>query len=173
MSRLKLFLAILIIAAMSIVFVQNREPIALKLLCADDTSCVYQTPQLPLAIWIIVFIIIGAIANLIAQALNRYSYANSSKQKPPLDDELYTSDRNWNRASSKIEDPTIRDKFPDTTSYEVKQEPQNVERSGSTYSYKYREASDRSKEDLNHNRDHSIEPETNPEGDRDDDEDWI
>lgn len=169
MSRLKLFLAILIIAVISIVFVQNREPIALKLLCADDASCVYQTPQLPLAIWIIVFIIIGAIANLIAQALNRYSYANT-KQKPPLDDELYTSDRNWNQAS-KIEDPIIRNN-PDAVIYEAKQEPQNIERSGSTYSYKYREASDRPK-DLNHNRDRSIEPETNPEGDRDDDEDWI
>lgn len=171
MSRLKLFLAILIIAAISIVLVQNREPLALKLLCADDASCVYQTPQLPLALWIVIFILLGAIANLIGQALNRYSYANG-KQKPPLDDELYASDRNWNRGS-KIEDPIIRDKFSDTASYEVKQEPQNIERSGSTYSYKYREASDRPKEDLNHNRDRSVKPETNPEGDRDDDEDWI
>ena len=172
MSRLKLFISILIIAVMSIVFIQNRELIALKLLCADNTSCVYQTPQLPLAIWIGLFILIGAILNLLGQALNRYSYSGSNRQKPTLDDELY-SDRNWKSSSAKTKDPIILDKFPDSTNYEVRQEPQNVEHSGSTYSYKYREASDRPKEDFKHNnRDRSIEPDLNSEADRDD-EDWI
>ena len=173
MSRLKLFISILIIAAISIILIQNRELIALKLLCAEDTSCVYQTPQLPLAIWIGLFILIGALLNLLNQALNRYSYSGSNKQKPILDDELYSDSRNWRSSSAKTQDSIILDKFPDTTNYEVKQEPQNVEHSGSTYSYKYREASDRPKERVdNNNRDRSVEPNLDSEADRDD-EDWI
>ena len=172
MSRLKLFISILIIAIMSIVFIQNRELIALKLLCADDNSCVYQTPQLPLAIWIGLFILIGALLNLLSQAFNRYSYSSSNRPKPTLDDELYSGSRNWKSSSAKTKDSINLDKFPDTTSYEVRQEPQNVEHSGSTYSYKYREASDRSKERFDNNRDRSIEPNLNSEADRDD-EDWI
>ena len=172
MSRLKLFISILIVAIMSIVFIQNRELIALRLLCADNSSCVYRTPQLPLAIWIGLFILIGALLNLLGQAFNRYSYSGSDRPKPTLDNELY-SNRNWKASSAKTKDSINLDKFPDSTNYEVRQEPQNVEHSGSTYSYKYREASDRPKEGFNqNNRDRSIELDSNSEADRDD-EDWI
>ena len=173
MNRLKLFLLILIIAALSIVFVQNREPIALKFLCPDDTlSCLYQTPDLPLAIWIGLFVLNGAIVSLIGQALNRYSYSTSGRKKPITDEELYPSDRNWKREpSTQFEEPIIRDKFSDATNYEVKQEPQNVERSGSTYSYKYREAGDRP-QDLPNPRETQSKSNNNSQIEGDD-EDWI
>lgn len=174
MSRLKLFLSILIIAALGIVFVQNREPIALKFLCPDDTlSCVYQTPPLPLAIWIGSFTLNGIIISLIGQVLNRYSYSSSGRKKPITDEELYPSDRRWkSEPATPIEDATIRDKFSDVASYEVKQEPQNIERSGSTYSYKYREAGDLSKDRHDKVREKPVESENNSQIEKDD-EDWI
>ena len=174
MNRFKLFLLILIIAALGIVFVQNREPVALKFLCPDETlSCLYQTPALPLAVWIGLFTLNGAIISLIGQAVNRYGYSNSGRKKPIVDEELYPSDRNWKRESStQIEDPIIRDKFSDVKSYEVKQEPQNVERSGSTYSYKYRESGDRPQDLQNNSRKTPSEPKNNSQIEEND-EDWI
>ena len=174
MNRFKLFLLILIIAALGIVFVQNREPVALKFLCPDETlSCLYRTPALPLAVWIGFFTLNGAIISLIGQALNRYGYSTSGRKKPIRDEELYPSDRNWSREpSTEIEDPIIREKFSDVKSYEVKQEPQNVERSGSTYSYKYREAGDRPLESQNNSRQTPTESKRNSQIEEDD-EDWI
>lgn len=176
MNRLKLFLLILIIAALGIVFVQNREPVALRFLCPDETlSCLYQTPALPLAVWIGLFALNGAIISLIGQAVNRYGYSNSGsgRKKPIRDEELYPSDRNWKREpSTQIEDPIIQEKFSDVKSYEVKQEPQNVERSGSTYSYKYRESGDRPLERQNNSRQTSSESKNSSQIEGDD-EDWI
>ncbi len=183
MSRIKIFLLLLIIAALSIVLIQNREPITLQLLCPDNasSSCLYQTVPLPLAVWMGLFILTGAIANLSMQFLSSYGYSSSNRQKYALDDDLYSKEQNWQSKSrndyaksAAIDDSRIQDKFADVTTYEVKQEPQNVERSGSTYSYKYREASDRPKDDRYNTQKTSTEPEINanitPEQD---DEDWI
>jgi hypothetical protein len=171
MSRIKILLLILIAAALSIVFIQNRELIVLKLLCADSSkTCLYQTPPLPLAIWIAIATLTGAIANLLVQSLNRYGYIDSERKKPILENDLYTNSptglNNNVRPSKYPEVDSLRKSFseqiPETKSYEVKQEPQNVQRSGSTYSYKYRESSDRPK--------NSTEPEVDSNTN---DEDWI
>ncbi|MBE9045405.1 hypothetical protein IQ255_13525 [Pleurocapsales cyanobacterium LEGE 10410] len=179
MSRLKLFLLVLILAALSIVFVQNRELIALKLFCPDRAqSCLYQTPQLPLAIWIALFALAGMLINLLGQVLNRYSYSGSSKRKYAND--LYPDTR-WTEKESQ-EYPTtaesnVREQNSyDSTSYEVSQKPESAEHSGSTYSYKYREASDRPDQSKNTKKT-SIEAEIDSnltkDKDKQDDEDWI
>jgi uncharacterized integral membrane protein len=185
MSRIKILLLILIIAALSIVFFQNREPITLKLFCADGStqSCLYQTPPLPLAIWIALATLTGAIANLLVQTLNRYGYQDSSRKKPILEDDLYPSrdqrkNNNNVRQSKYSEVNSIKnnlgDQLSDTKSYEVKQEPKNVERSGSTYSYQYREASDRAKNGGDSNKSNSIRPEIDSNASHEaNDEDWI
>ena len=176
MSRLKLFLLVLILAALSIVFIQNQELIGLKLLCPDRTqSCFYRTPQLPLAAWIALFVLAGMLINLLGQALNRYSYSGSNKRKYPND--LYPDERRAERESrnstiAEIDDSRERSSY-NSTSYEVRQEPKNVERSGSTYSYKYREAGDRPDESKNTKRS-SLEAEIDSNLTQDkDDEDWI
>jgi hypothetical protein len=185
MNRIKILLLILIIAALSIVFIQNREPIALKLLCADSSqSCLYRTPPLPLAAWIALATLTGAIANLLVQSLNRYGYSDSNRKRPIAEVDLYpNSNTSWNNNGSQSKYPeadNVRDPFPEQVSearsYEVKQEPQNVERSGSTYSYKYRESGDRPKSIQDSTTKNSVEP----QADRDrnanresNDEDWI
>lgn len=188
MSRLKIILLIFIIAALAIVFVQNREPIALKLLCAEQIqSCPYKTPPLPLALWIGLFALLGAIANLSVQVLNTSGYKSSRRPKATIDDDLYPDPRNRQNQSRQnkysvsaidSEDLSAKNQFSDATSYEVKQEPQSVERSGSTYSYKYREVDDRLESNQDASKKTSIDPEIKPEiklnktEDRDD-EDWI
>ncbi len=182
MSRIKIILLILIIAALSIIFVQNREPIAIKFLCGYGTSFCPQSRPLPLAVWIGLFTLIGAIANLLVQTLNSYGYKDSGKQKLPLDDDLYPSNRNRQAKKSRknksstidLEDSLVKDQFPDANSYEIKQEPQNVERSGSTYSYKYREAGDRQNNNQDRPKKTSTESEINSNVNQEqDDEDWI
>jgi len=190
MSRIKVLLLILIMAALSIVFIQNREPITLKLLCADvNQSCLYKTTPLPLAVWIAIATLTGAIANLLVQSLNRYgykdsyqdSYKNTSRKPSILDEDLYPSSNPGGKPQNGRQDKytqtngiqdTSVNKLTDVKSYEAKQEPKNVERSGSTYSYKYREAGDRPKSDVEGNKRNSVEPESdaNPESG---DEDWI
>jgi uncharacterized integral membrane protein len=185
MNRIKILLLILIIAALSIVFVQNREPITLKLFCADSStqSCLYQSRPLPLAVWIAAATLTGAITNLLVQTLNRYGYQDSSRKKPMLDDDLYpsqsketksTNDRQSKYSEVNSSKNNFGDQLSDTKSYEVKQEPKNVERSGSTYSYQYREVSDRAQNDNESTKKNSIKREidsnTNHEAN---DEDWI
>ena len=174
MSRLKLFLLVLILAALSIVFIQNQELISLKLLCADRTqSCFYRTPRLPLAVWIALFVLAGMLINLLGQVLNRYSYSGSSKRKYANDlypDDRWTQNREYSTATE-IND-SKRNSY-DSTSYEVRQEPENVEQSGSTYSYKYREASDRPNESKDTKKT-TFEAEIDSKLNKDkDDEDWI
>ena len=181
MSRLKIFLSILIIAALSIVFIQNREPTSLKFLCGYGSSyCLGRSSNLPLALWIGLFTLNGIAISLLGQVLNRYSYSGSSRPKYVADDELYSNERNWKEnnaatASSNytnIQDSTIQDKFRNATSYEARQEPQNVERSGSTYSYKYKEAGDRTKSDRDDSRKTPIDLDVNSTT-KEEDEDWI
>jgi hypothetical protein len=185
MSRIKILLLILIIATLSIVFIQNREPIALKLFCADSSqNCFYRTPPLPLAAWIALSTLTGAIANLLVQSLNRYGYSDDRRKRAISEDDLYpNSNTAWNnnsRQSKYSETDSIRDSFPEQVSeaksYEVKQEPQNVERSGSTYSYKYRESGDRPKSVQDSTTKNSVEPQTDLDRNANhesNDEDWI
>jgi hypothetical protein len=163
MNRLKFLLLLLIVAALIIVFVQNQEPITLKLLCPDTTqACLYQTRQFPLAVWIGLFTLAGILTNLLGQVFSRYGYASSGKQKSTsaskqryTDNDLYPDRQNWvdedrdrrkySTNSTQLQDSPVVDQFDKSTSYERPQEPQNVERSGSTYSYTYRPATERSR----------------------------
>lgn len=187
MSRIKIILLVLIIAVLSIVFIQNREPVALKLLCGYGTSlCLFQSRSLPLAVWIGLFTLLGAIANLLIQTLHNYGYEDSRKQKLSLDDDLYPSNQSksgrksnnyTNKSATSIlnkEDSIIQDKFSSSSNYEIRQEPQNVERSGSTYSYKYREAADRPQKSQESSKKTATESENNFNTSQEqDDEDWI
>jgi hypothetical protein len=183
MSRLKLFLLLLIIGVLAIVFIQNREPIALKLLCADSSTqaCLYQTPPLPLAAWIGLFTLGGIVTNLLGQTFSRYSYSGSVKPKYAIDDK-YPDKKNWvdtgkeskpgkySGASIPREDSSVQDNLKSSSSFESLQEPQSVERSGSNYSYKYRPA-DKSQNNKNTIKNNSIDLEK--EAPDQDNEDWI
>jgi len=177
MSRIKILLLVLIIAVLSIIFVQNQQPITLKLLCADISQpCLYKTPPLPLAVWIALATLTGAIANLLIQTLNRFGYQDSSRKSPILDDDLYSSgtgSRNSESSSKYSKTTDFNDSVRgDVKSYEVKQEPKNIERSGSTYSYKYREAEPKS--DRDNNNKNSVDPEVDSHNNSESDaEDWI
>ncbi|MEM8723793.1 MAG: hypothetical protein AAGE84_31705 [Cyanobacteria bacterium P01_G01_bin.39] len=185
MSRIKIFLLILIVAVLSIVFIQNREPIALKFLCGDGgTAFCPQSRPLPLALWIALFTLAGAIASILIRTLNRYGYRNSGNKRAILDDELYPNQDKWQsktnrrqQVTTSANDPTdtiVQDEFSATSNYEVKQEPQSIERSGSTYSYKYREAGEERNNNHDATRKTSTEPEIDPKTIQDDDEeDWI
>ncbi|MEM6613245.1 MAG: hypothetical protein AAF652_13515 [Cyanobacteria bacterium P01_C01_bin.72] len=179
MSRLKILLLALIIIALGIIFVQNRDPIALKLLCADSSqACLYQTPTLPLSVWIALATLTGMLSNLLVQSLNLYGYRDFSRKRAILDEELYPENKGWKnkqaKATTRELKDSVQDRIPETRSYETRQEPQNVERSGSTYSYKYREAGDRPKPVQDSTRNNSTESQADhnatPEAD---DEDWI
>ena len=180
MSRIKIFLLILIIAVLSIVFIQNREPTTLRFLCGYGSSyCLFRSTELPLALWIALFTLNGIAINLLGQVLNRYSYSGSRKPKYAPDNELYPDQTNWREndaaTASNYNKPqdSIQDKFSNATSYEVRQEPQNIERSGSTYSYKYKEAGDRSRSERDNFRQTSIDLDKNSTESKEDDEDWI
>ena len=168
MSRLKLFLLILIVAALGIVFFQNREPIALKMLCPDNTqsACVYQTPSLPLAIWIGLFTLGGAIAGLLGQTLNRYRYGGIAKVKYAANGSA--DERPKDFTTTKIQDRNTT--VYSAADYEKPQEPESVERSGSTYSYKYKDK----KGENNHNNSPKISRDSDIDLNKDDDdEEWI
>ncbi|WP_019504542.1 hypothetical protein [Pleurocapsa sp. PCC 7319] len=184
MSRLKLFLFLLIIALLGIIFFQNREPIVLKLLCPNDAqSCLYKTPQLPLAIWISLSILAGIITSLFWQALSSYSYSSSGTQKYNRENsepsrrnsiDFENGGDSSSFAPTNIQDSAADEQIYDSTSYEVPQEPENVERSGSNYSYKYRTASERPQDKRKAETEKtSIESELNLDNQERDDEDWI
>ena len=196
MSRLKIFLSLFVLLFLSILFWQNREPLSLKLLCPDiNQYCLYQTPKLPLAIWMLIFILAGLVTSLIWQLLSyvstrssrrdRYSspgYVSEGKDapevsqpktkvadfprsptttktkvNPPVTDNLSkksdweddNSSDDWNTeelTQEKVSEQPKDKQSNEQKSYEVRRKPENVQRSGSTYSYKYREA-DRGKEE--------------------------
>ena len=81
-----------------------------------------------------------------------------------------SGDRSRYSTKTELED-SVRE-ISDSKSYEIKQEPQNVERSGSTYSYKYREAGDRPKRDSIKNNSSESQTDFNATTESDD-EDWI
>ena len=81
-NRLKTFLILLVLAFLSVLLWQNQELLSLKLLCPDvNQSCLYQTPPLPLAIWMLAFTLAGVVTSLIWQLLNYLSAKGSNKSK--------------------------------------------------------------------------------------------
>lgn len=186
MSRLKLVLLAAIVVILGIIFVQNREPLALKLLCPDSTqACLYQTPRMPLAIWMGIFALGGFISSLLGQILNRYRYSGTKRYSTGnLDPETQWSTNSSNSSrggtsTKNTEDSAIADKYK-SSSYEAPQKPESVERSGSTYSYRYRDARDKpqdsSKSSSSYDRSSTSSSNTSIDSDIDlskDDEDWI
>lgn len=201
MSRLKLIVLVLIITLLGMVFIQNRELLELKLLCPERTqSCWYQTRQLPLAIWMGLFALGGVIISLLGQILNRYRYSGLTKVREVREESFprdnnkkwfarnHSTDDDYVDSTSQINDSVIREQYS-SSSYEIPQEPQRVERSGSTYSYKYREAKDKpdnidsssnsysEPKDRFPRQDTKIESDNqsriNLDKDQGDDEDWI
>ena len=82
LNRLKILLILFVLAFLSVLLWQNQELLALKLLCSDvNQSCFYQTPQLPLALWMSVFTLAGVITSLIWQSLNYLSTKGSSQNR--------------------------------------------------------------------------------------------
>ena len=178
MSRIKIIILIAIIVVLSIIFFQNREPIALKFLCGDDRSAFCpQSIPLPLALWIALFTLTGAIIGSLIPVLNRYGYQRPNRKSVPFDEELYSkqSKRPSNPPSRAVNPAANSDSFKTTSNYEAEQEPQSIERSGSNYSYKYREASERQHKHSNNDSN----PKTSDDSDlelnqaQDDEEDWI
>ena len=154
MSRLKILILVLIIGALAAVFIQNKELVALKLLCNDKESqyCLLQTAKLPLAIWISLFLAGGIFTNLISQIFSRYTYVGVGKKRYSEDqkynevknknwvDRNSESDRYAARSTTQIKNNATKEKKSKINSYESSQKPPEVERSGSNYSYKYRPA---------------------------------
>ncbi len=209
-NRFKLLLLLIILAVLGVLFVQNQQPLSLKLLCPDtNSSCLYQTPQLPLAVWMGLFILMGTFTSLLWQLLNRFSYS-SAKKKSYSSDVLYDREadlttkrsrentryttvaesRKSNVSESSVSDwensrksedcqpqqpleSTVENSNPTSqtstsSEYEIRREPENVTLSGTTYSYKFKEASDRESKQSN-------TPNLNKQSnlDDDDDEEWI
>ncbi|MBE9168478.1 hypothetical protein IQ238_13475 [Pleurocapsales cyanobacterium LEGE 06147] len=82
MNRFKLLLVLLILVVLSLLFVQNQEPLSLRLFCAEvNQSCLYQTPQLPLALWLFSFTLAGVLTSLIWQLFNRFGYPAAKKRE--------------------------------------------------------------------------------------------
>jgi hypothetical protein len=245
MNRFKLLILVLILAILTILFVQNQEPLSLKFFCADVAqSCLYQTSKLPLAAWISIFVIAGIFTSLLGQLFSNlgrsarkerhypqatnfdyegtatastsqssarnthYSNSRNTSVSPRASGELNkqmstsdtksnpntviqsdwenSSDDDWNGEKPVAE--TIQDtpkNFPSQAekTYEIRREPTSIQRSGSTYAYKYREASDNAKEKEEENQVYdanyrTINPPYKPldtqETKRDeDDEDWV
>jgi hypothetical protein len=211
-NRFKLFLLLVLLVVLTILFVQNRQPLALKLLCPDvSQSCWYRTPELPLALWMGLFIAAGTITSLIWQLFSAWAYSSSTPAPPSIyrddinnatnernvstkmrfeektslrnsDWESKSTDDNWNQIGNTAKDKELSTTESTTISsdYEIRREPENVERSGSTYSYKFREASDRNpREQLKSNnnspdnRDSNQSNQNQSNYTESDDEDWI
>lgn len=168
MNRFKLLLLLLLAIAFGVLCFQNRQPLSLKLLCPDTaSSCWYRTPSLPLALWIAAFVLAGVISSLIWQSLNSFAYASRRKSRDSAD---------FSEESSSQKEFTTRSAFPTSveaenatntsTTHEIEQErePETVRRSGSTYSYKFKDKSDRSNE--------FVDRENNSQK-SEEDEDWV
>ncbi|MGF1540362.1 MAG: hypothetical protein ACFCU5_07915 [Pleurocapsa sp.] len=206
-NRFKILLALVILTLLGVLFFQNQQSLSLKFLCSDiNTSCLYQTPKLPLAIWMGIFIFGGVLTNLIWQILHRFSYS-TSKTKRYSSDVLYDNEaeksnqttRDGDRSTTmsrstptKVSAPLTSDwdksdyqedwqdrestKPPTdnsnstTSEYEIRREPENVTLSGTTYSYKFKEADGKklSKPDTP-----NLKKESNSTEPEEDDDDWV
>jgi hypothetical protein len=132
MFRIKLSIAVLFLAGIILFYVQNQELVALKLLCSDvNNSCFYQTPSLPIAAWILLFILAGTITSLLLQFLNAISqpsrkklatdnyYSDRTESYTPSDRASYSKDETSFRSSQRNYDevfPRDRNVNTQTTS---------------------------------------------------------
>ena len=180
-NQFKLLLILILLGILGVLFFQNQEPISLKLLCGDTASqyCWYQSPTQPLAVWMVLFLVLGVISSLIWQLLqnlgsprfspimgdnptssprpesNYQTKVNSSsatETSRSVKNSTSTSTSDWEYSgqredwedeniSSQNDNPTInRDNTVRDSDFEVKQEPQNISQSGSTYSYQFKES---------------------------------
>ncbi|MGK7935880.1 MAG: hypothetical protein AB4206_08785 [Xenococcaceae cyanobacterium] len=99
LNRLKIFLILLFLVFLSLFLWQNQELLSLKLLCADvNQSCFYQTAKLPLAIWMLIFTLIGVVTSLVWQSLNYLGSKSSSQSKSSVSTS-YVSGDNVSRSS--------------------------------------------------------------------------
>ena len=71
LNRFKLLVLAIILAILTVLFIQNQELLSLKIFCSDTTSdyCLYQTPSISLAIWMAIFIVLGIFSSLVWQLL--------------------------------------------------------------------------------------------------------
>ena len=179
MNRFKLVLIIIVLALIGILLAQNRQLLLIKFLCPEvnDSNCLYQTPSLPLAAWMILFAIAGLLSSLIWQ----YLIQVNSSSKLSNSRKSYYTDRPFDKPQAKYSRPQAEVKTTrvDTTvsdwektsaedwdiqetktpidekvvnNYEVKAKPpspQNLNRGDSVYSYKFREASPKKNEQSN------------------------
>ena len=83
LNRSKLVVFAIILAVLTILFFQNREPLSLKFLCSDTTSeyCLLQTPSISLAVWMAIFMVAGIFSSLILQLLNGAGTSPKSDRK--------------------------------------------------------------------------------------------
>ncbi len=180
-NQFKLLLILILLGILGVLFFQNQEPISLKLLCGDTASqyCWYQSPTQPLAVWMVLFLVLGVISSLIWQLLqnlgsprfspimgdrptssprqqsNYQTKVNSSfatETSRSVKNSTSTSASDWEYSgqredwedeniSSQNDNPTInKDNTVTDSDFEVKQEPQNISQSGSTYSYQFKES---------------------------------
>lgn len=209
MNRFKLVCLLIILSIVGVLLGQNRELLALKLFCPDVTSesCLYRTPALPLAVWIGLFAIAGIISSLLWQFLNRLAtpapknsdrYREKPRSKPPVDftrpetvsssSTIPTSDWEESRSvdwesdsrSEVKKDPSIGDRAVNR----VRDKMPDVAPTNSTYSYKFREAKPKKREEDNLSQDkktdevydanyRTVSPSTIETDTIQDDEEWI
>ncbi|WP_036485269.1 hypothetical protein [Myxosarcina sp. GI1] len=167
MNRFKFLLTLLLAIAFAVLFVQNREPLSLKLLCPDTaSSCWYQTSPMPLALWIALFVLAGVLSSLIWQSLNSYAYARKERSRYIASEpEPNTTQFGNPTSTTTVANESIADTTTSTSSaYEIEREPETIRRSGSTYSYRFK--------DKNELGERPEEPENNSQKNSDDEE-WI
>ena len=84
LNRFKLLVLAIILAILTILFLQNQEPLSLKFFCSDTSSdyCFYQTPSSSLAVWMAIFIGLGIFSSLGWQLMNKIADTTTGERKP-------------------------------------------------------------------------------------------
>ncbi len=108
---------------LGVLFWQNQPLLSLKLLCPDvnQSSCFYQTPPLPLSLWMLFFTLAGVATSFVWQLLNYLGTKGSSKSKSSASTR-YTSEVENTPRSSQTET-----KFTNTQPFARAKQP--IERS--------------------------------------------
>ncbi|VEP11956.1 conserved hypothetical protein [Hyella patelloides LEGE 07179] len=214
MNRFKLISLAIILTVVGILLGQNRELLSLKLFCSGiaNQSCLYRTPPLPLAVWIGLFAIAGMVSSLLWQFFNRLAtptqkasksennrFAKKKVRNPQAEYVRPKVTVNSSSASaSDWEEPGSEDwetgKTPQVSKNDVKvsspnegvqREPQDRSSSDSVYSYKFREAKEKSGEDLSSGKRENVDdvydatyrtvgnPQPGKSNVNEEDEEWI
>ena len=188
MNRFKLVFILIVLGFVGILAIQNQQLLFLKILCPDvaDSSCWYQTPSLPLAVWMLVFAIAGILSSLIWQFLIQIRSSSKTSSSPknyytdrPFDTPQgeYTRPKaevankrkstntvsDWEKASSENwEREDTKSSVPRKTvnNYAPKAKPQsppNINLSDSADSDKFRETSTKKREKLENKSSNKID----------------